>query len=95
MSQRTFIEINHDLLNKIEKDKAFFADRLCFALAGTHKPSQEELEWYGVKIIGQRHHSTPYKLEIGGEVVAELSRKKDIGRADALLIAEYGRRLLR
>lgn len=27
------------------------------------------------------------------QAIAELSRKKDIGRADALLIAEYGRRI--
>lgn len=30
--------------------------------------------------------------ELFPQCVAELSRKKDIGRADALLIAEYGRR---
>jgi crossover junction endodeoxyribonuclease RuvC len=34
-------------------------------------------------------------LELYPEVVSKLTRKKDIGRADALLIAEYGRRITR
>jgi hypothetical protein len=72
MSQRTFIEINHDRLYKISEDPKLFGKQLWTTLSSTHQGFRESFEQqYGIKIIGERHHSEPYALKVGGEIVAE------------------------
>ena len=45
--------------------------------------------------MGDKDAARTRAQELFPEKMGELSRKKDIGRADALLIAEYGRRTLK
>jgi hypothetical protein len=72
MSQRTFIEINHDHLSKIIDDPQQFVAVLYDSIRAKRQRNVFDMSsFWGVRLIGERHHSTPYKLEIGGEIVAE------------------------
>lgn len=60
MSNRTPIEINHDL----EGDLDFgFVPALKYYLRSASRESAEELRRYGVRVIGMRHHSGKFILD--------------------------------
>lgn len=69
MSNRTILEINHDMWHVIDKDKIRFAELLVYALGGGGKMQWEDLEQFGIKRIEMMHHSTPASLNVNGRIV--------------------------
>ena len=65
MSIRTLVEINHDKIFMIEQRPDDFADDLLRYLSSGSKEAGEQLEKYGVRVIGLRHHSDIYEIEWG------------------------------
>ena len=61
MSTRTIIEINHDHLGELRRDIYPLA-RLLAVLAACDTANEAErqlLRGWGIRILGQRHHSEP------------------------------------
>ncbi len=59
MSQRTLIEINHDFTGEIDReDTQFVIDLVSYLRAGGER-SKQNLERYGLRVLGRRHHSDP------------------------------------
>lgn len=57
MSNRTIIEINHDLWHKIQADPEGFTAEVVEYLRGCSPESRETLARYGVNVLGTVHHS--------------------------------------
>ena len=65
MSNRTLIEINHDLCDKILNEPSHFATELAYYLSSGSKRHAEDLEQYGVRVIGMKHHSEGHDIKWG------------------------------
>lgn len=63
MSNRTLIEINHDYAGQILNEDIAFVTRLYRYLCSASRETAEELERFGVKVIGMRHHSGNFILD--------------------------------
>lgn len=59
MSMRTLIEINHDYGDRMG-DLLPFLERY---ISSASRESAEELERFGVRVIGMRHHSCRFIIE--------------------------------
>lgn len=59
MSNRTLIEINHDMVHDL--DRQFLVSLRGFLTGGSSRCA-EDLERYGVKIIATRHHSEAFRV---------------------------------
>lgn len=58
MSNRTLIEINHDFAHAIDAGGAGDFERALLGyLRSASKESAKRLEFYGVRVLGMRHHS--------------------------------------
>jgi len=66
MSNRTLIEINHDCGDSIEKNPEDFVKHLLSYLSGGCERSEEELHYYGIRVIGMKHHSEGHDITWGG-----------------------------
>lgn len=62
MSTRTIIEINHDYLRDIVQDEAKLAEFV--KRLGSGLDWAERSKPYGIRVLGQRHHSETLKLTI-------------------------------
>ena len=60
MSFRSLIEINHDYVVRSQTD---LLEALQRYLASGSREDAQELEFYGIKVIGMRHHSSRYIIE--------------------------------
>jgi len=60
VSFRSLIEINHDYVVRSQTD---LLEALQRYLASGSREDAQELEFYGVKVIGMRHHSSRYIIE--------------------------------
>lgn len=65
MSIRTVFEVNHDFAHRIEQDRAEFVGRLLDYVRGGGQDDLGELEYFGLRHLGQRHHTEPIRVEIG------------------------------
>lgn len=65
MSNRTLIEINHDYAGDIDDNHVHFVARLLSYLRGGGEHNKEELERYGVRVFGTRHHSEGFNVHWG------------------------------
>jgi len=59
MSIRTLIEVNHDFAHRFDDGFVQALDRYLRSASQEHA---EELERYGVRVIGRRHHADRYTL---------------------------------
>lgn len=87
MSNRTLIEINHDFGFKIEDAPARFVEALGAYLASASRENAQELERYGVRVIGMRHHSENFILDgtpDGFPVTFLVPSRADIAKANGL-----------
>lgn len=66
MSNRTLVEINHDNWDSIQKNPTEFVDNLLYYLGSGCGESAEELEHFGVRVIGMKHHSDGHNITWGG-----------------------------
>jgi hypothetical protein len=64
MSQRSIIEINHDLSHEIDREGGRVIDLLLRALASGSDRYWEPLRRYGINRIVQCHHSEDRKLVV-------------------------------
>jgi hypothetical protein len=71
LSNRTLIEINHDFAEYI--DSVRFRDALWRYLRSADRESAEDLERFGVRVFGMRHHSDAYDINWGGVMASEPS----------------------
>lgn len=60
MSNRTLIEINHDYAGRLDDE---FLKRLGYYLGNGNRETAAELEHYGIRVIGMRHHTGNYVIE--------------------------------
>ena len=66
MSTRTLIEIDHDRLHTIETKKTqFIKDLIAYLHSPTVESGEGLLSDYGISILGQRQHSSPYHIQYG------------------------------
>lgn len=61
MSMRTLIEINHDYCGRLD-DPAFLAF-LHLYLSSGNRENAEQLEQFGVRVIGMRHHADKFVIK--------------------------------
>lgn len=61
MSMRTLIEINHDYSDRLD-DPAFVAFLQRYLASGGAREA-EQLERFGVRVVGMRHHSSKYVIK--------------------------------
>lgn len=75
MSNRTLIEINHDFCGAIGESAAAALRRY---LKSASRETAAELEYYGIRVLGMRHHSGNFVLdgEPDGFPVQHLTRQK-------------------
>jgi len=66
MSNRTLIEINHDYSHRIGDAPSKFATDLAYFLATGSDKDAEDLEQYGIRVIGMKHHSDGHTIKWGG-----------------------------
>lgn len=66
MSIRTFIEINHDYLGRIEKDREAFVRDLLGALQDNRFVTWESMLRWGCMKRASRHHSEDGEIIISG-----------------------------
>lgn len=80
MSIRTLIEINHDCGKKGPDDG--FLEALNRYIGCADRETAEALERYGVRVLGMRHHSSPYIMDgtPDGFPVQYLERAKEVKR---------------
>ena len=65
MSNRSLIEINHDFSHAIERDPYSFASAMCRYLGSASHENAKELQRYGVRVFGMRHHSDGFNIKWG------------------------------
>jgi hypothetical protein len=76
MSNRSLVEINHDLSYAIERDPHGFTEALVRYLRSGSKEQIETLRLdYGVTVFGMRHHSEDYSIEWGSIRRSETSER--------------------
>jgi len=63
MSNRSLIEINHDFAGRIDNHGIELLTRLAYYLRSASREAAEDLEPFGVKVIGMRHHSGNFILD--------------------------------
>jgi hypothetical protein len=63
MSNRTLIEINHDFAPSLRLP--LFLEALANYVRSADSRSREELEKYGVRVFGMRHHSEGFSIQWG------------------------------
>lgn len=76
MSNRTLIEINHDLWHKIKENPLRFAGDVIRYLGSGSPECAEQLERYGLRVFGMRHHSDEYEIKWGGHEAYSSGKKK-------------------
>lgn len=72
MSIRTIVEINHDFLNEVDRDPEA-AGRAVWNLLTGHESGPGEIagfkaRHFGIRKLGQRHHTDAMRLTLGGHV---------------------------
>ncbi len=73
MSNRTLIEINHDYAHKIEGNQESFCRALGLYLNSGNRENADQLERYGVRVFGMRHHSDGFSIKWGAHKAEEKS----------------------
>lgn len=66
MSNRTLVEINHDLTHRMKDDPVGFVADLRAYLGAASPRTARALERYGIRVIGMKHHSDPHTIKWGG-----------------------------
>ena len=66
MSQRTIVEINHDLAYLTPDEVQLFADKFAVAIASGSPDAWKPLARYGFKRIAQCHHSDKRSATVNG-----------------------------
>lgn len=67
MSNRSLLELNHDHGHKIDEDPAKFNEVLQRYLSSASKENAADLERYGVRVFGMRHHSEGFDVRWGSD----------------------------
>lgn len=65
MSQRSLFEFNHDLAEDIFREREAFIVALTGYLSSGDAEAAKELERFGLRFFGRRHHSDPYSIKWG------------------------------
>lgn len=65
MSNRTIIEINHDCYSKI--NSVGFLDAIASYINSGSREDADDLERFGVRVFGMRHHSDPFSVTVSGQ----------------------------
>lgn len=65
MSNRTLIEINHDRGDVIKNNPDNFISCLLYHLGTGDELSAKDLEYFGVRVIGMKHHSEGHDITWG------------------------------
>jgi len=89
MSQRTLIEINHDQLHMLEKERDCVFPQLLHALRSGEGPmwvGRSFVSGDGIRILGQRHHSEPEWA--APRVMSNTAFKSELKRLVALVFGE-------
>lgn len=76
MSNRTLIEINHDLWFRIRANTTGFAMVVCDYLRCSDSRSAEALQDFGIRVFGMRHHSDSFSIDWGGIRAREMESQK-------------------
>lgn len=76
MSNRSLLEINHDLSHSIKGDPLGFIDAVTLFLGSNSPRNKAALERYGIRIFGTRHHSDGFRIVWGGHQHEETESKK-------------------
>lgn len=63
MSNRSLIEINHDCTGDIGRHADRVVALLTRYLSSASKDHAQALEFYGIRVIGMRHHSGNFIVE--------------------------------
>ena len=72
MSNRTLIEINHDYGHAIARNQSTVCDLVGDLIrGGADAQVMAQLERFGIRVFGTRHHSDDFTIEWGGSKVAE------------------------
>lgn len=71
MSIRTLFEFNHDLSHKIEAERTVFTELLGRYMRSGSAEDAEDLERFGLRFMGSRHHSSGFAVDYGGQKTEE------------------------
>lgn len=63
MSIRSLFEINHDFGHRIEREPEAFVRALDAYIRSGDSRTANALEPFGLRVIGQRHHSSEYRID--------------------------------
>jgi len=74
MSQRSLLEINHDLAAKIRAQPIAFAEALHRYLSSGGAADARALERFGLRLFGRRHHTEPFAIAWGAHIAREGER---------------------
>lgn len=70
MSNRSLIEVNHDFAGIIDRATEGQVERaLLRYLRSGDRNSAENLEQYGIRVFGMRHHSDAFHIEWGHQTL--------------------------
>jgi hypothetical protein len=75
MSNRTLIEINHDLWHMIKERPQAFTEALICYLGSAGPRTIEPLGHFGIRVFGMRHHSEMFEIMWGVHRAAESGRQ--------------------
>lgn len=76
MSNRTLIEINHDLTGKIDRYPSIFVEALVRYLNSAGPDTANDLREFGIRVFGMRHHSDAFSIDWGGIKASEKESSK-------------------
>lgn len=65
MSNRTLIEINHDYVQDISNNRDAIVGFLLNYLTSGDARDFDNLAYYGIRIVGMKHHSDPHSIKWG------------------------------
>lgn len=71
MSYRSLFEVNHDFWGKIERDEVAFCAALQRFLSSANDRTAADLERYGLRWFGTRHHSEGFSIDFGSRKTSE------------------------
>ncbi len=71
MSNRSLMEINHDKSYRVEDSPTAFAESFMAYVNSGDIRTAIALEYFGVRVIGMKHHSDGHSIEWGGIIDKE------------------------
>lgn len=80
MSNRSLVELNHDLASRMKEPG--FLEALHSYLANASDMDAERLSMYGARVFGVRHHSEPFHPMSEDEALEEMRKWSGEDRGD-------------